>query len=243
MSPKPLALLEGAIFLSDAHYSQKYPQLLSFLKAIRAQEIYVPQLVLMGDLFDLLFGSVTKTQERNREAIELINSLSDNIEILYLEGNHDFDLKTLFLGVKVFPITQQPITCHYKGLCIGLAHGDFNGPLFYKLYTASIRNPIILKGLSVLNRLGGDFILKALDKKMEAKNMCHKMSGFEAYIAQHLSASDFENYDLFIEGHHHQDLSFKSNDTLYINLPAFVCGLKYMRWVDGVMVSEVFEVV
>lgn len=234
MSHKTLKLLEGAIFLSDAHYSFKHKDLLDFLKAIRSQEIQTPQLILMGDVFDLLFGGIAKTIERNQEAVDLINTLSDNIEILYLEGNHDFNLASIFPGVKVFSIKQQPVVCQYKEQSVALAHGDFDAPLSYRLYTAAVRRPSVLKSLNLLNTLGKQFILNALDAKLARKDDCQKMQSFETYITKHLAKQRVEEYSLFIEGHHHQDLSFELNGCKYVNLPAFACGQGYMRFgVEG----------
>ncbi|MEN8146755.1 MAG: metallophosphoesterase [Campylobacterota bacterium] len=232
MSPKPLKLLEGAIFLSDAHYSFKHKDLLDFLKAVRSQEIQTPQLILMGDIFDLLFGGITKTIERNQEAVDLINTLSDNIEILYLEGNHDFNLASIFPGVKVFSLKQQPVACQYKEQSVALAHGDFDAPLSYRLYTAVVRTPSVLKSLNLLNSVGKQFILNALDAKLARKDDCQKMKTFEVFITKHLAKQKLDDISLFIEGHHHQDLSFEINGCKYVNLPAFACGQGYMRF-DG----------
>lgn len=234
MSRKPCRLLEGAIILGDAHYSFKHREFLDFLQAIRSQKIQTPQLILMGDLFDLLFGGIDKTVERNREVVDLINTLSDNIEIIYLEGNHDFNLGEIFPGVKLFPIEQQPVACEYRGKPVALAHGDFDGPLGYRLYTAVIRNPFVLRSLSVINGLGRQFILNGLDAKLARKDDCQEMYTFEKYVRAHLRKEDLKAYTLFVEGHHHQDTSFDIDGCRYVNLPAFACGAGYMRFgVDG----------
>jgi len=242
MSHNAIKLLEGAIFISDAHYSFKHLEFLEFLKALRTQKIQTPQLILMGDIFDLLFGGVSKTVERNQEAVELINTLSDNIEILYLEGNHDFNLTELFPGVNIFPIKEQPLTCEYKGQSIGLAHGDFNGPLAYRIYTTVVRNPLVLRTLSFFNNIGKQYIINRLDAKLSRKNDCKEVSGFEAYIQRHLSSPELHEYEMFIEGHHHQDRSFTIDNRDYVNLPAFACGLKYMRLGEKQLIAEHFEV-
>lgn len=241
MSHNPLLLQEGAIFLSDAHYSFKHSELLAFLKAVRVQKIQTPQLILMGDIFDLLFGGIPKTVERNQEAVELINTLSDNIEIIYLEGNHDFNLASIFPGVKVFGLKQQPLLCQYKKQRVALAHGDFDAPLGYRLYSAVIRNPMVLKSLSFFNKIGREFILNALDSKLSQKDDCQQMYTFEAYIKKHLCQQDLSQYDLFIEGHYHQNVSFNIDDCRYVNLPAFACGLLYMRLEGSLPVVEHFK--
>ena len=224
MSHNPLKLHAGAIIISDAHYSFKHGEFLDFLKAIHTQKIQTPQLILMGDMFDLLFGGIAKSVERNKEAVELINTLSDNIEIIYLEGNHDFNLASIFSGVKVFSVKQQPLHCEYRGKAVGLAHGDFNGPFGYRLYTALIRNPFVLKLLNLLNSIGRQFILNALDAKLSRKDDCQKIQDFEKYVQKHLTKESVKPFTLFVEGHHHQDRSFDVEGCHYVNLPAFACG-------------------
>jgi len=241
MSHNPLRLHEGAIFLSDAHYSFKHKELLAFLMALRAQKIQTPQLILMGDIFDLLFGDIPKSVERNQEAVDLINALSDNIEIVYLEGNHDFNLASIFPGVTCFSIAEQPLACRYQEQRVRIAHGDFDAPFGYRLYTSVIRNPFVLKGLSLLNRLGRAFILNALDKKLQRKDDCRSMEAFEEHVQKHLSQQKLEEVDLFIEGHYHQDVQFKIGSCHYVNLPAFACGRGYMRLEEGAVVSETFD--
>ena len=241
MSHKLMQLQEGAIFISDAHYSFKHKDLEYFLKALRSQEIQTPQLILMGDMFDLLFGGVTETLERNEKLIELINTLSDNIDILYLEGNHDFNLEQIFSGVKVYPLLQQPLQCQYKSKNISIAHGDFDGPLGYRIYSALIRNRRVLATLSLFNRVGRGFIIKALDTKLAKKEDCRKIEDFEHYIKRHLSKVTLSKVNMFIEGHHHQDRSFKIGDCEYINLPAFACGGRYMQLEAGVLHLKMLE--
>ena len=237
-----MQLQEGAIFISDAHYSFKHKDLERFLKALRSQQIQTPQLILMGDMFDLLFGGVAETLERNHTLIELINTLSDNIEILYLEGNHDFNLAEIFSGVKVYPLVQQPLSCQYRSQSVSIAHGDFDGPLGYRIYSSLIRNRWVLATLSLLNRIGRGFIIKALDTKLAKKEDCRKIDDFESYVKKHLSQVDLSKVDLFIEGHHHQDRAFKVEDCEYINLPAFACTKGYMQLEAGTLHPKELEV-
>jgi len=241
MSHSPLKLQEGAIFISDAHYSFKHKELLDFFKALRNQRIQTPQLILMGDIFDLLFGGVVTTIERNQDMVDLINTLSDNIEIIYLEGNHDFNLALVFPAVTLFPIKQQPVSCQYKGQNILIAHGDFNGPRLYRLYTILIRNKVVLTLLNFFNNVTKQAILKGLDEKLAHKEDCQKMSGFENYVRRHLSHVVLHTNKFFIEGHHHQDVSFVVEGCRYVNLPAFACGLGYMRLSTGEMQKERFS--
>ena len=96
-----IILKEGAFVVSDAHYSHLRPQLLDFLKAIHSKNLQPTQLIFMGDMFDTLFGGIPYTQIINKEAITLLNEISLEIELIYLEGNHDFNLKNIFPHAKI----------------------------------------------------------------------------------------------------------------------------------------------
>ena len=144
MYHKNIEIKKGAFVISDAHYSPLRPELLEFIKAIHSKEFQPTQLILMGDIFDALFGGIPYTCDENAEMVQLINAISLEIEVIYLEGNHDFNLQKIFPHAKVFKISQQPVSCSYEGKKILLAHGDFGGDFGYRLYVSLIRNPLLL---------------------------------------------------------------------------------------------------
>jgi len=178
-----IEILEGAFIVSDAHYSHQRPELLDFIKEIHSKKLQPTQLILMGDIFDALFGGVSYTQKTNQEAIKLLNEISLDIELIYLEGNHDFNLAKIFPNAKVFPISQQPVTCQYKEKKILLAHGDIEGDISYKIYTSLIRNPIVLSVLTLLDSISAHYILKRLDKYLSKKDDCKEFVGLREYIS------------------------------------------------------------
>jgi UDP-2,3-diacylglucosamine hydrolase len=220
-----LQILEGAFVVADAHYSHKRPELLEFIKEIRSKKLQPTQLILMGDIFDALFGEVAYTHALNQEAIQLINEISLDIEVIYLEGNHDFNLKNIFPHVKTFPISSQPVSCRFDGKKVLLAHGDIESPFGYKVYTSLIRNFAVLFVLRVVDTLSRHYILKRLDLYLGKKNDCREFIGLEKFISNRLG----EKYkcDYFVEGHFHQNRTIKLKDFTYINLGAFACNQRY----------------
>ena len=64
---------------------------------------------------------------------------------------------------------------------------------------------------------------------------------FEKYVRRHLSKEHVKPYTLFVEGHHHQDLSFELEECQYVNLPAFACGLEYMYFIGAGLERFSFE--
>jgi len=225
MSPKPITLKEGAFLISDAHYSERRPELLQLIEAIHSKRLMPTQLILMGDIFDALFGKVAYTQKKNRKMLRLINEISRMIEVIYLEGNHDFNLDSCVDNIKVFPISKQPLSCVYKDKKVCLAHGDFDGGFGYRVYTSLIRNKFLVRFLTFIDTLLGHVILKKLDMYLAKKEDCHEFVGFEKFIV----SRSLEQYkcDYFIEGHYHQNKSFEFEHFHYINLAAFACNQRY----------------
>ena len=225
MSHKQVEILEGAFVISDAHYSHLRPELLSLIKDIHSKKILPTQLILMGDIFDALFGEVPYTHIVNKEMISLINEISREIDVVYLEGNHDFNLSSVFLNAKVIPLNQQPLICSYQGKKICLAHGDFDVSFSYNVYSSIIRNRLVLQLLKTMDSITNNIILKKLDNFLAKKDDCKEFIGFKDFIfKRHL-----EQYkcDYFIEGHFHQIRSFSFRDCNYTNLAAFACNQRY----------------
>jgi len=225
MSHNNIELREGACIISDAHYSSERPELLELIKAIHSKELPVTQLILMGDIFDALFGLIDYTYENNHEMIELIDSIAQDIEVVYLEGNHDFNLKAVFKNVKISPLAMQPLACSYQGKKVYLAHGDFDAPFGYQLYTALIRNPAVLFVLKYIDIALDHLIINKIEAHLEKKDDCKELSWFEDFIQKRFDKRFACDY--FIEGHFHQNKRLKLSSFTYINLAAFACNQRY----------------
>ncbi len=226
MSPN-IVLQEGAILIADAHYSAKYPHFFSFLQALDSGKIETGQLILMGDMFELLFGVIKQTHIDNAEEIALLNKLSQEIEIIYFEGNHDFGLKEIFPHIRVYPLQEQPQLALFDEQQVLLSHGDTQTPLGYQLYTKLIRNPFILTLVGMMDRLCSHCIIRWLKSRGEEKNPCYKIDGFDDIIKARLKYLKEKGPNVVIEGHFHQNVKFPLYGFDYINLASFACNQKY----------------
>jgi len=225
MCHKELQLKEGAFIISDAHFSHARGELFDFIQAIDEGKLHPTQLILMGDIFDALFGSIEYTYTENQKLIALLNDISTRIELIYLEGNHDFNLSHIFVNAVVIPIAEQPVVARFHEKKVYLAHGDFDGTRLYKLYTALIRNPFVLFILKYIDMISNHAILKNVNAHLEKKEDCNSFSGFEQFIQKRLEGRFVCDY--FIEGHFHQNKIFRVDGFEYINLAAFACNQRY----------------
>ena len=143
---------EGAIFIADSHYNERRGELLILLSSINENKIEVPQLFLMGDMFDFISSESKYFVRRNQDVIDLINAISEKIEVIYLEGNHDYNMQPLFPNVKVYKREEQPAFAKYKDQSVALSHGDIFVPgSSYDIYCAVIRHHGLLKFLNFLD--------------------------------------------------------------------------------------------
>jgi UDP-2,3-diacylglucosamine hydrolase len=209
-----ISIKEQAFFIADSHYPHHGDAFLDLLKKLESGELKTPQLFLMGDNFDLLFGHNDYIQTFSKEAIVLLQTLSQKLEIYYFEGNHDFCLKDVFPDIHVYSREEQPMMFNLGKKKVAISHGDKYATGFgYDLYCKILRNKTTLKLLKAFEKS----IIDHRMKKLSNKHICFTFIGFEKRVEEIL-----ENYteaDLVIEGHFHQCKTVGK----YISLPSLAC--------------------
>ena len=209
-----ISIQEQAIFIADSHYPHHGDAFFTLLKKLENGEIKTPQLFLMGDNFDLLFGYNDYIQSFSKEAITLLKRLSQKVEIHYFEGNHDFCLKELFPDIQVYSREEQPITFTYHEKKVALSHGDkYATGVGYNLYCKILRNKKTLIFLKPFEKAIIDYRMR----KLSQKHICFNFVGFEKRVEEILQ--HYSQADLVIEGHFHQCKTIGK----YVSLPSLAC--------------------
>lgn len=213
-------LNNNAIFIADSHYNSSRKTLYNLLIYIDKEED-IKQLFLMGDIFDFLSYEIEYFKKVNKDIIELINLMSNSIDIIYFEGNHDFNLKKIFPNITVISRDLQPLYIKNNNTNIALAHGDIFTPLSYNIFTTILRDNYFLRFLNFIDI--NNFISKYFEKKLKLKVICHQQENYDKFIKNRI-----KNYgvDLVIEGHFHQGYLSER----YINIPSLACDNRYMRY-------------
>jgi UDP-2,3-diacylglucosamine hydrolase len=222
-----LSIKNDAIFVADAHFNKKNREFLTFLKKVESNEIITKQLFLMGDIFDFISGESKYFIQQNSDAINLLNKLSKDIEIIYLEGNHDYNLKIIFPNMEVIKRENQPLLAKLNDKTIALSHGDNFINWKYDLYCKFIRNTVFLRFMNFIDI--NFFISKKIEEALVKKNICHTIKNFE-----HIVSKRVKNYDadIIIEGHYHQGNSYFLDEKMYINIPSLCCQKEYIKIID-----------
>jgi len=205
---------EKALFIADSHYPHHGDDFLILLQKLSSGEITASQLFLMGDNFDLLFGYNEYIQTFSKDAIDLLNVLSQKLEIHYFEGNHDFCLKELFPDIRVYSREEQPIVFNMNEKYVAISHGDkYVTGAGYDLYCSVLRSRTTLTMLRPFEKL----IIDHRMKKLSQKKICRTFNGFEKRVEAILS--HYTDADLIVEGHFHQAKRIGK----YVSLPSLAC--------------------
>jgi len=224
-----IEIKENALLVADSHYPHHGDAFLDLLQKLDSEEIKTPQLFLMGDNFDLLFGHNDYIQTFSSEAITLLQKLSQKLEIHYFEGNHDFCLQELFPEIKVYSREEQPVIFSLKEKKVALSHGDKYVTGFgYDLYCKVLRNKSTLTLLKPFEKS----IIADRMKKLSQKNICHTFEGFEKRVEKILE--NYQNVDIVIEGHFHQSKIIGK----YVSLPSQACQNKIAVIEEGNVVFK-----
>ena len=219
-----LSIKQDSIFVADSHFNKKNRELLTLLEKVESKEIIASQLFLMGDIFDFISGESRYFVQQNSVVINLLNKLSQKLEIIYLEGNHDYNLKTLFPNINVIKRENQPLLAKFEQKTVSISHGDNFINWKYDLYCKFIRNNIFLRFMNFIDI--NFFISKKIENALLNKNICHKINNFEHIVEKRL-----HNYstNIVIEGHYHQGNRYFFDNKEYINIPSLCCQKKYTR--------------
>lgn len=213
----------NSIFVADSHFNEKNQQFLIFLEKIKSKKINTSQLFLMGDMFDFISCESKYFILKNKKVINLLNELSKTIEIVYLEGNHDYNLQKLFPNINVIKRENQPFLTKYKDETIALSHGDNFINWKYDLYCKIIRNKIFLL---IMNFLDFNYVIsRKIESALVNKSICHKIDNYKNLVEQRIKNYDT---DIIIEGHYHQGSTFIIDDKKYVNIPSLCCSSTYM---------------
>ena len=137
------------VFLSDAHLgaesrereAAREARLHGFLGTLpgKASTLYI-----VGDLFDFWFEYRTAIPRRAYGTLSALGRVRDaGIEIVYLNGNHDFWLGTFLAETLGIRTVEGAVTVERQGRRLWVHHGDglVGGDLGYKLARGILRHP------------------------------------------------------------------------------------------------------
>jgi UDP-2,3-diacylglucosamine hydrolase len=205
--------MTSAIFVSDIHIqSPDCPRGRLFLKLLRSLsgESNVTHLFLLGDIFDLWVADHSYFVNRYSEIIDAIRRLkSENVEIVYFEGNHDLHLRNFWEDQLGLTVAANPRFFELSGRQLRIEHGDQMDPddtgyrfLRWFLRTPPVRWLICNLPDRVVVRIGEKASVSSREYTTHTKSIApdHAVMKIRAHAARAYSDRPF---DLILSGHVH----------------------------------------
>ncbi|MBN1255868.1 MAG: metallophosphoesterase [Deltaproteobacteria bacterium] len=143
------------LFVGDAHFSSGDGERRKhFFNFIQENKSTLKTLVIMGDFFDFWFGfrNLAPLKKEYGDVLTFFRKLkSNNVEMIYFEGNHEFRLGSFLsnkLGIKVY---ENCAEMNIDGKKSYLAHGDRSYPtVSHRILTWLLRNRLSYLLISLL---------------------------------------------------------------------------------------------
>jgi len=156
------------VVLCDAHIPRREsPQGKAFLRFLTTIPEKGDTLILLGDIFEFLVGGQKGAVKEYEPYLRLLSDLSHLCNLVYLEGNHDFHLRSLLPPWKVGEYWTE-----WVGDRLFLfQHGDrIAGDLSYEIFRSFLRLPIVPPLLNLLpakTTFHGGLLLAKMSRKRE----------------------------------------------------------------------------
>lgn len=209
---------DRAIFLSDAHLNQDDIHSRRFVElAERCADEKIP-LYLLGDVFDLWFGSPALTFGFQKPIVDRLRELRrGGLHLYYVEGNRDFYLKRDHEGTTFDAVSEGEMRAAVGEKRLYLAHGDTinRADFAYRFWKGISKNRLAYEGVA---RLPASIILPMADRierKLKRSNRRYKASFPERECREFGMRMFGRGVDFVLLGHFHQEklMRFSSGES------------------------------
>jgi len=194
--------------LSDAHLDQDDVHSRTFLEMAEKAAAENVTMFLLGDMFDLWFGTSRLTFDFQKPLIARLRELrGKGLRIVYVEGNRDFYLEREHENTTLDFVCDDNLRVPVGGLRVYMSHGEMvnRADLWFRFWRAISKSRFANRMVSLLP---GWFFLplaKRLERKLKRYNRRHKES-FPEEDCRIFAAKRFaEGIDIIVLGHFHQE--------------------------------------
>lgn len=215
------------VAISDLHlWGPKDPLYRGLIRFIDSRLEPGDKFFIVGDLFDLFIGSKAVFAARYHELVQKLRELETrDVEVFYIEGNHDFHLENIFEDNPHVRIYSDSLDYEWRGKKFHFCHGDRvnKGDVKYAFFHFLTRNLVSQCVIDVapgrlVDRVGR-FMAKASRGSHELPSADDKVIQiFRNYACEQIS----NGYDYVIMGHSHylDDMRFRvgSHEGQYVNV-------------------------
>lgn len=194
------------VFIADAHLKglddPNQKSLVEFLDKLKADN-----LVVLGDLFDFWTGGNKVVLRNYRPVLDsLLRLAKRSTKIIYLEGNHDFDMGSFFTEDLKASVYTESADLTIDNKRFYLAHGDMvSMTTGYTVWRAFLRSPLF-RFIAWLATPNGTWnIADRLSKNSRKKSRKHKRDGsaIDIRLKEFAGVKTSDGFDCVVFAHSH----------------------------------------
>ncbi len=218
------------IFLSDAHIkgtSSQQRVVCDFLDSIRDG---TSRLFILGDFFDFWFGFKGVVPYGYIPVLSRLMDLREKgVELIYLEGNHDFFMGPFFSKVLSARVYANEASLEVGGRKALIAHGDMvdTGDYGYRLLRRFLRS----KPVFTLAHTLPPFLILGLAERFSGMSRRYRprQRGLRETLRRFAREKWKEGYEVVILGHSHTPDRVEEDGRLYINTGEWIKAFTYLE--------------
>jgi len=199
---------DRAIFLADAHLNQDDIHSRNFLALATLAAAEKIPLFLLGDVFDLWFGSPGLTFSFQKPIVERLRQLrSGGLRIYYVEGNRDFYLKHHHEGTTFDVVTEGEMRAAVGEKRLVLSHGDTvnRADFAYRFWKGISKSRLANEAVAHLPPAIILPMAERIERNLRRSNRRHKGAFPERECREYAMRLFREGIDFVILGHFHQE--------------------------------------
>ena len=224
-------LSHTALVLSDLHLKEKgldarYPLFLEVIS--KFEQSSLDELILMGDIFDILIGPKKFWLHIHPEFFEIIQRIiSKNKKVTWVQGNHDFQLGALLKPLGIHWVEESEVL-ERENCKIFISHGDLAdwSDKLHPVWRAFLTSKFLSFFIWLIPSRFGEKVLYPWTVKLSRAS--RKMSHKRAVAREERARIIFRNYadkkaktygcDLVLLGHSHISDDYELNPhSKYLN--------------------------
>lgn len=197
-----------AVFLADAHLNEDDLHTRNFVALAEKAAAENTGLFLLGDMFDLWFGSPGLTFGFQIPVIARLRELRRNgLRLYYVEGNRDFYLKKHHEGHTFDAVAEEEMKAAVGGKTLFLSHGDTvnRADLVYRFWKALSKNRLAFDAVSALPPSIFLPMADRLERKLKRTNRRFRGSFPESECREFALRRFADGVDFVILGHFHSE--------------------------------------
>jgi UDP-2,3-diacylglucosamine hydrolase len=199
---------DRAVFVSDAHLNQDDIHTRNFVALAEKAASENVALFLLGDIFDLWFGTPDLTFGFQKPVVSRLRELRrGGLRLYYVEGNRDFYLKKFHEGRTFDAVAEVEMRAAVGEKRIYLSHGDTvnRADVAYRFWKAISKNRLAFDAVSILPSSIVLPLADRLERKLKRTNKRFRGTFPEKECREFAMRQFAAGVDFVILGHFHSE--------------------------------------